>query len=154
MRKKAYPIMIAQRHPAHLSIQSEQTFFSEKIISGEKIHTVLGNYALWLQRFERIKDGTACLSLRKWQGLPYRSKQTEIIRLDATHGIGIQHITGLKSESMYGVNVDGFKVDWTRIARNDGLTFWEFSQCFFWNPKGIDNGAIIHFTPFRYEQHD
>lgn len=68
------------------------TGFRELYEEGIKIHTIRANYPLWRQRFESIKDGEACLSLRQWLGKPYASKQELICNLYSTDGIGLQQL--------------------------------------------------------------
>lgn len=114
----------------------------------KKIHTIRANYPLWEQRFAEIERGDACLSVRQWTGMPYRSKQVEIGCLTARDGIGIQEfsleqIRRLISKGMLSV---GWISD---VARNDGLDYEDWQNWF----KSYDESqpmAIIHFTKFRY----
>jgi len=84
--------------------------------------------------------------LRYWQGLPYRSKQVEFLRLTKNDGIGLQRLTNFKN-CVYA-EIENKKIDWQDIATNDGLTFLRFDKWF----ENADNNdkAIIQFTNFRY----
>ena len=157
---RTYVLIISSSFPKTHKRAGEQTYFKEKIGTAlmnhekphglhEKLHTIRGNYELWEKRFEKIDRGEACLSIREWTGMPYRSKQIEFARLTKDDGIGIQslHMTPL------GWFVDGCDTDITTkdFAKNDGLTLIDFSHWF----KGeisidMEPMAIIHFTEFRY----
>lgn len=47
--------------------------------------------------------------------------------------------------------VDGKQVSAYDLAKNDGLSVEDFTECFFGCNKGnVFDGVIIHFTDFRY----
>ncbi len=109
---------------------------------------------MWRENFDEIDNGDACLSVRHWSGLPYRSKQVEFVRLTRDDGIGLQKLKFEKDESgrrsiMLNI-IDGkYASAIQTVARNDGLSFEDFMEWF----KDYDLNkpmAIIHFTPFRY----
>ena len=102
---KTYVVMISKYAPKQLG--GYQTNFVDKIINKEKKHTLRSNYEYWRQRFEKINSGEACLSLRYWQGLPYRSKQVEFLRLTKNDGIGLQRLTNFKN-CVYNINNPNF----------------------------------------------
>ena len=121
----------------------------------KKLHTIRANYDLWAKRFEQVKRGEACISVREWTGKPYRSPQVEITRLTQEHGIGLQKLDAIKaSEAGYvDYKLLSFKkhkrVTYEELAPNDGLTLEDFREWF----KDCDPAkpmAIIHFTKFRY----
>jgi hypothetical protein len=125
-------------HPRH----GNKTFFKEKILSGEKIHTIRGNYTYWKKIVKQVNKGEAILSVREWSGKPYNSKQREIKQFTK---LGIQKIATKKKS----IKIDNKKYNYElliRIANNDGLDLLNFCS---WFPKGI-KGVIIHFTDFRY----
>lgn len=137
----------------------EPTEFASKFRKA-KIHTIRSNYALWRKRFDEIEAGEACISVRQWSGLPYRSKQVEIARLTKEDGIGIECLfirKGGIGESGLVANVDGFPVDANVLAANDGLDYEDW-QGWFDNDKMLTYSncvhplPIIHFTGFRYEK--
>ena len=72
---KTYVLMVSTKFPAYHFLNGEPTLFIEKIASGEKITSIRFNYELWRKRFEKINKGEAVLSVRSWEGKPYRSKQ-------------------------------------------------------------------------------
>jgi len=146
---KTYVITVSRNFPGKHPRKGEETCFIEKIKSGVKLHTIRGNYELWVKRFEKIEKGEACLSLRYWEGKPYSSKQVEFLRLDKSDGIGIQKVEFF--DYLYGVNIDD-RPQGTFInvlAKNDGLNNADFESWF----RGYDLSkpmALIHFTKFRY----
>ena len=75
MKKKTYVLMISENFPKYHQKAGEPTFFARKIEEGKKIHTIRQNYELWNKRAEKINKGEAILSIRKWSGKAYRSKQ-------------------------------------------------------------------------------
>ena len=126
-----------------------------------KKHTIRANYELWRKRFEKIERGEACLSIRQWEGKPYRSKTIEIFRLTKEHGIGLQKLLLGDDVDMigeYSLIEDGWtlfgikgdtKVYNQQLAKNDGLSLNDWEEWF----KGYDTTkplAVIHFTKFRY----
>ena len=174
---KTYVIMLSQTFPANHPRRGEETKFKQQIINaifvnqgwnkiaayperGDKLHTIRANYDLWKKRIDEVQRGEACLSLRQWEGKPYRSKQIEFARLTNQDGVGIQQVN---------INLDCYdahkSVDWfipkpikktefcwfngTAIAYNDGLLIQDWVNWF----KDYDLSkplAIIHFTKFRY----
>lgn len=169
---KTYVLMLADKFPATHQRKGEQTFFHRKVINGlnypinfqpvfgcnepaKKIHTIRKNAELWVKRFEQIDSGKACLSLRMWEGKPYKSKQIEIARLTKEDGIGIQlGYIGIEREHPtlsigYPENGSIEFIEGDLISYNDGLTRWDWCDWF----KNYDISkpmAIIHFTKFRY----
>lgn len=176
MFMKTYVLMLSQAFPAKHPRAGESTIFATKLQNaigipilgkpffapGEpvtKVHTIRANYDLWKKRFDKIDKGEAELSIRVWDGKPYRSKQIEIARLNRSHGIGIQRVfIDMRHYDTYSI------VDWhitypeelridcfqgNAIAFYDGLTLKDWLYWF----KTYDLSkpmAIIHFTPFRY----
>lgn len=154
---KTYVLTISKTFPTTHPRAGDPTYFKYKMFSlfpelhnkiieefGEllppKIHTIRLNYELWLKRSEEINKGKAILSIREWEGKPYRSKQTEIFTCSE---IGIQKLyTGMPW------NIDG-KVIPSEIWFNDGLNHNDFIDWFMSYPLCV-NMAIIHFTDFRY----
>lgn len=159
-KKKIYVLMLSRLFPASHPKAGERTYFREKIVvAGKlssrqvdfpKLHTIRANYEFWKKRMEEIQRGEAILSIRQWEGKPYRSKQAEILQLGAEDGIGIQQLLyedKLFEDDFFKVNGQG--VDIIQLAHNDGLTFDNWADWF----KHYDLSkplAIIHFTPFRY----
>lgn len=131
----------------------------------EKIHTCRSNYPLWSKRIKEVQEGKAVLSLRYWEGKPYRSKQIEFFQLDKNSGIGIQELKfGYNSELVkhekyinvitkpYVYEIDNLSeiyINSETLAHNDGLMFEDFVN-WFKNYKLNEPMAIIHFTKYRY----
>lgn len=143
---KTYVLMISEKFPATHPKAGFATNFPLAIKHYDKIHTIRGNYKLWKERFEKIDAGEAILSVRIWDGKPYRSKQLEIFRYDNTKGIGVEKaiFSGLNIATIGDKTI--FR---SQLAQNDGLSREDFDSWF----SGYDLTkpmAVIHFTPFRY----
>lgn len=121
----------------------DPTGFENKIRSGEKIHTIRTNYDYWKPIVDCVNRGDGMLSVRKWTGKPYRSKQEEITQLDE---VGLQHFEWDPDKFMC---IDGkYPTKLDPIAINDGLSpkdFWNWFE-----DKLPFQGALIHFTDFKY----
>lgn len=164
---KTYVITLSKKFPSGHIRAGEPTYFWEKFIKGQgnysciyrdfwetttpKIHTIRANYPLWEQRFAEIERGDACLSVRQWTGMPYRSKQVEIGCLTARDGIGIQMLSfpggDISAPITSGRRRKLLNLD--DLSRNDGLSY---SDWYKWFDK-YDRSkpmVIIHFTKFRY----
>lgn len=123
------------------------TRFKEGILNGKKIHTLRPNFEFWKHRIEQVRQGKAVLSIREWDGNPYRSKQTEIARLTTKDGVGIQELTW-KGDG-HPFLVDGKKVNMLMLANNELSTLERIHSRMVEldHPKSY---AVIHFTNFRY----
>lgn len=147
---KTYVLILSKVFPNNHKRAGEETEFELKFVFGgklEKKHTIRANYPLWKKRMAEVQQGKAVLSVRQWTGKPYRSKQVEIARLTAAHGVGIQMLKMI--DLFRPVTIDGHKVELPDLAANDGLSFNDWYDWF----KGYDLReplVIIHFTPFRY----
>lgn len=148
---KTYVITVSRQFPGKHPRKGQETNFVQKILNKEKIHTIRSNYDLWKKRFEKISSGKACLSIRYWEGKPYKSKQVEVIRLDKSHGIGIQKIEF--PDYLYGAIVDErmFGIITSQLAANDGLSHGDFEDWFSKYKYDLSKPmALIHLTEFRY----
>ena len=116
---------------------------SNEPIMGKKIHTIRANYELWEKRAKEINNGKAILSIRYWSEKPYMSKQVEICRLEK---IGVEKLEDPTNFAF--APIEGKKVDWELVAKNDGLSFLDFCEWF--KIRSKKPMAIIHFTDFRY----
>lgn len=161
---KTYVITLSRKFPKDHKRAGEPTNFYEKFVTGRgnysciyrdfwestppKIHTIRANYPLWARRFAEIERGDACLSVRQWTGMPYRSPQVEIARLTKEDGIGIQRLEFVDSK----LGLPRIGIVYQRkneLALNDGLSYEDWEDWF----KCYDLAqpmAIIHFTKFRY----
>lgn len=158
---KTYYLMLSQVFPVTHARAGQPTGFKEKVeaaikqLEGElwKLHTIRGNYERWERIFNEIYAGKACLSIRVWEGKPYRSKQIEIVRLTREDGIGLQKLSffcnRLKSPQVH-IKENTVRCYTDReLANNDGLSLNDWQEWF----KDYDLSqpmAIIHFTHFRY----
>ena len=143
LHKKVYVLMLAKQFPKGHPKAGESTGFFNKIVGGEKIHTIRNNYPLWESRIEQINSGFAVLSVRGWTGNAYRSKQIEIMQFEK---LGIQKMYFKE----YGICIPGADMpDDIVVAKNDGLSEGDFDDWLEFRPT--EPMAIIHFTDFRYE---
>jgi hypothetical protein len=127
-------LTVSDYFPANHPKRGEKTGFEYKIKNGIKIHTIRANYDFWKKRIDVINDGLAILSIRRWTGKPYRSKQEEIVNLDK---VGIQKLD------------TGQPLNSNLYAEGDGLSVEDF-RSWFLNYDFDKPMAIIHFTEFRY----
>ena len=152
---KTYVITLSKTFPVTHARAGEPTDFKKKFLAAInrdlnewwKMHTMRSNYERLAKWFEEIDKGEACLSVREWEGVPYRSKQIELARLTREDGIGLQILRFDKSGSC--PNVDYKYVAVAKLANNDGLSIKDWKDWF----KNYDTSkpmAIIHFTGFRY----
>lgn len=142
-----YVLTVSELFPKTHKKSGKPTGFLLSIKHYDKIHTIRGNYDLWAKRFEKINKGEAILSVRIWSGKPYQSKQQEIFKYDKkTHGIGLQKLE--QPNNFVFAPIEGKKVPWDLVAKNDGLSFDDF--CDWFKVRSDKPMAIIHFTDFRY----
>lgn len=148
-----YVIMVSQRFPLGHIREGQETGFEEKILSGEKIHTIRANTAIWKKRVDKVKKGKAVIELRRWEGAPYRSKQILIKRLTHEDGVGFQEV--LLSRKIEGMTARVLEDKAARnislytLAKNDGLDTASYISWFSHYDLSQPLG-IIHFTSKRY----
>lgn len=144
-KPKTYVLIVAKEFPKGHDKEGLDTEFPEKILTGDKIHTIRFNYPLWEKRIDEINKGNAVLSIRFWEDKPYRSKQIEIKQLKK---VGIQKLTYQHLEMFF---IDDRQRSCFVIAKNDGLTWDDFKSWFSPLKKLVgEELAVIHFTGFRY----
>ena len=142
---KTYILTLAKHFPLCHHRAGEPTEFKEKFLNGEKIHTIRSNYGLWKARVKEVQNGTAVISVRQWKDKPYRSEQITICELNKDSGLGIEKIS-LPSLGNLGIVLKLYP----DLDKNDGLSCLDWINWFehYERNKPL---AIIHFTPFRYE---
>lgn len=148
MSKKVYVITVSTVFPKGHPREGEETGFVEKLIRGEKIHTIRGNYEYWKKVSEAVNAGTHVLSFRTWNGVPYRSGQTEFLELSSFEVEKIA-ITKIVPRVFTPKNMS---LHFGDVCHNDGLSEEDFHNWFF-PPKSkheIVKAAMLHFTDFRY----
>jgi len=149
---KTYVLIISEYFPKSHIRSGELTNFIPSIKLGIKKHTIRSNFQLWEKRFEEIKKGNACISVRSWIGKPYKSKQKEHIVLTDLDGIGIEKVTislNVQRVLIFKDKIPIKTLPIKELSKNDGLVDTDFVDWF----KGvlpITEMAIIHFTKFRY----
>ena len=150
-----YQLMIAESFPKWHSRAGEPTNFRAQLRK-TKLHTFRGDYTKWRKRFDKIERGEACLSVRVWAGVPYRSDQRVICNLGKDDGIGLQllqfHEPGKKFTWVGEPHVDGKRVGVAQFANNDGLTVEDWIRWLLEVPKSdlTQDFALIQLTDFRY----
>ena len=136
MKKKTYVLMVSEKFPLHHPRAGEPTLFEKKILSGEKHQTIRRNWNAWTKREKEINEGRAILSIRKWTGIPYRSKHKEIAQFKSIHVVR----QGFPSmDSVPDFYIPTLK----KIASLDGLSFQDFKDWVRGSEKIFD--AIIYF---------
>lgn len=164
MKKKIIVMTVSKQFMKDHPRAGEDTGFVEKILSGQKLHTIRhGTY--WRDVTIKVNTGTHYLSLRTWDGTPYNSKQTEFMQV---HEMAWQEIIidarHLKNTvSIDGTNIKGVARILNTIALNDGLDRDDFNAWFkiartypgkgsygcYWKPQ-VTTAGIIHFTNLWY----
>lgn len=150
---KTYYLTLSKMFPKGHRSEGKPTNFEEKVKNGVKFHTIRANYEFWRERFEKIKKGEACLSIRQWVGTPYGrgSTQREIARLTKDDGIGLQMLE-FRYDNIYLPIIDDRCMYYpSEIAEKDGLSVEDWLDWF----KDYDLSkpmAIIHFRNWRYNR--
>lgn len=129
----------------------EPTNFKEKILSGEKIHTIRPETNKW-----KIGDQ---ISMRYWTGKPYHSKQEifcekfEVVELIPICIVGIwsgNSQTPIDPINFIKEGKDLYsKKEMEKIAKNDGLNFIQLESWFKLNEKSF-KGTLIAWQPTNY----
>lgn len=151
---KTYFLTFSLVFPKTHARSGEPTYFREKLITGEKLHTIRANYHLWKKRIDEVNAGEAILSVRYWSGKPYNSKQLRIAEFNKDSGVGVQKLGFYDDgDSHYSFEnpytADSFDVYILELAGNDGLSLEDFREWF----RKYDLSkpmAIIQLTKFRY----
>jgi len=157
---KCYVLMVAETFPVGHPKAGLPTLFKEKILKGEKVHTIRKNSKLWANRVYDVLTGKAYISIRTWTGKPYHSKQKQFAVLQKVgfELFGMDRPTS-KSEApdvywQIGQAKCGSHL-WD-VAKNDGLSYEDFKSWFFpcdSKPANF-NGCILHFSDFRYNKNE
>lgn len=152
---KTYVITLSKNYMKGHPKAGQPTNFKEKFLSGEKIHTIRGNFPLWEKRIKEVQEGKAILSIREWIGVPYKEKQVVIKDLTCDDGVGIQPTYLDIHDSQDAKNIRMLVNDQeiesiNQVAANDGLSLIDFSKWFFPKQTGCFDGGVIHFTKYRY----
>lgn len=136
-----------QGHPK----AGKPTYFKERFMDGDKLHTIRLNKAYWTPKIKEVQDGIAQLSVRQWSEKPFRSNQEILKNLTADDGVGFQdciidtehELVLMERKTQKGL----FDYDvLPNVEENDSLSFFDFWTWF----KEDTNAIIIHFTDFRY----
>lgn len=143
-KKKCYVLIVSRYFPKTHKRSGQETNFIKHILNGVKKHTIRMNFDLWESRVKEIDQGRAYVSIRYWEGKPYRSKQIEVAKF---YDLGLQKL----QKSMIGWCIDNYDSELTtgELAKNDGLTGNDFRGWFKEIPE--EALAILHFTNFRYK---
>ena len=153
MRKDKITIMFSRLFPTTHSRRGEPTRFIEKVMLGEKIHTIRRHFDKWKILADKTHEKRYSISLCQWAATPRRSKHREIGLLDSR--IGVQRVQLLyfaESDNIIAT-VDGKDVPVETLATNDGLSVEDFKEWFFGRNRTENDeyvGCIIHLTDFRY----
>lgn len=142
----------------------QDTHFADLVRNGGKIHTCRDNPEYWIKKIERLKAAGGTLSIREWEGKPYRSPQDTVMEISSE----VVHVSVLKLTRLtfdgptsgchyhtYSAIVGNRHVLTEEIAKNDGFDnehdFLAFLDPLFdkYQSETI-RLAIIHFTDFRY----
>lgn len=144
---KTFVLMISEKFPANHDRAGQDTHFIEKIKSRTKLHTLRGNYQLWAKRAMEINANRAVLSVRVWEGIPYRSRQIEIMQFTTLAVERLEYMTILNTKANVAKIENAKPIPIEQLAQNDGLTPADFRSWF----TGYDmpnEMAVLHFTDY------
>lgn len=144
-------IMVSKQFPKYHPKSGQPTHFVQKILhsllpSGYKPITEIGNPAKYhtIRAGERWKVGEMA-SIRIWTGLPYRSKQEEICKVEIKK-VWRFEIKKVRESifTQYQAFVDGNRcdIDGKELIQNDGLSYDDFCDWFRLNNHKKD----VHFS--------
>jgi len=147
--RKKHVLMIANKFLATHPKAGEPTHFYEKILSGEKKHTIRQNYDKWAKKAEQINNATHVLVAKEWTGKPYCSPQ-KILFYQAK--LVVQKLDILPQQNLIYIDDQLFLRPKETIANNDGLSIEDFVNWFSYKkPTDLQNLAILHFShKFKY----
>ncbi|MCX6210124.1 MAG: hypothetical protein NTZ59_11685 [Bacteroidetes bacterium] len=121
------------------------TNFKEKILSGQKIHT--------LRESNRFKAGMALHMAYGVRTKHYQQFNKDIDNLSTCVSVQEVFMT-IKKWGVIEITIDDDKYlhrnKVEALIRNDGLTYIEFVNWFFPKDKDTWKGYIIHWTDFKY----
>lgn len=142
-KKKIAVVLMSKVFPQGHLHEGLPTNFVESIKAGTKKHTIRLNYDYWQRKAAKINAGEMELSIRVWEGKPYRSKQVEVARY--SH-LRISHIEGVYGTTdanprLWIDNVEIANVE--QVANNDGLTLADWTNYFFRTTNSFD-GVILY----------
>lgn len=144
----------------------EETHFADLVRDGKKIHTCRDNADYWCNKIERLKAAGGTLSIREWEGKPYRSRQITIADIPAEQ-VDVQrltvqrayvHILNSNAEPLVGyrATINDKLVPMKELATNDGFDrerdFEDFIDPLFdkYHSDTITL-AVIYFNNYRYQ---
>lgn len=154
MKKQVVIICLSRMFPKTHRRAGAKTSFAHSFKDGTKIHTIRTGYERWRHNLDKVINGTYSVSLREWEGVPYRSPQKGISVLTDVgyERISMQYDPDTKNVKavIAGIPYNGDVKD---LAKNDGLKWEDFVDYFFGkgaHSSTLFQGIIIHFTKFRY----
>jgi hypothetical protein len=117
------------------------TRFPEKIILGEKVHTIRQDLKKRWRQGRPIQHVTG-----------NRTKLRDMFLENECDGVQTIKILFTKEAEVKRVIVDGIDIpEWKTIAENDGLTVDQFTKWFYSASEAeVFTGVIIHWTNLRY----
>lgn len=65
---KTYVIILSKTFPKSHPLSGQETGFGSSFKSGQKIHTVRGNYPMWKKRFEEVQERDCCFVCQRMDG--------------------------------------------------------------------------------------
>lgn len=125
------------------------TGFVQKILSGQKIHTMREGERWKAGYYIHMATGTRTKNYDQ-----FNIERPDLQKCIATQKVVMVHKKN-KTIGSLSVEIDGRFLSGKEVAdliNNDGLTFGDFWQWFF--PKGLKvekwQGQLIHWTHFKY----
>lgn len=167
---KIYQLGISKVYLSGHPKAGQPTHFKEKILcgvqntvahckgtsihTGSKIHTIRPNYEYWKGIEAKVNSGEGILSLREWEGTPYKSKRPEFLPLTKMRVDKL--VLEIEPRSSKTMAITTLWIDdqncskrLNELAVNDGLeNSMDLVQ---WLGFKTFHGCLISFTDHRYQ---
>lgn len=149
MKAKIVNIPFMRYYAVATTFGGQPTEFEDKIVSGQKIHTIRKSYGYWASRIDNAqKSPDSIYKLSLWTDKPYVSKQYQAQTGNA-YDLWYAPITFKKLDDSI-VLIDGVEYPLQRIAHSDGLTEEIFKDWFKSFVDDTEPSIIIGWTPRPY----
>lgn len=151
---KTHVLMVSRTFPSWHPKKGQPTYFLEKILRARnkrpkkqlfiqhgldysiketKIHTIRSNFDFWHKRISDIHYGGFELSLRYWEGMPYKSRQIELLKIPGKD-LSLQKLIFIDGDinrpTIAGNGSAVFGISPDMLSENDGLTLEDWKQWF------------------------
>lgn len=131
---KKFRMPISKTFPATHPKAGQPTYFFEAICESKKLHTIRSNYHNWANRAKQVNENIATITYYEWDGIPYRSSNTDLFTLKFMHVSKLEFADpgGVTINNICNVFIDDilYKIPFNKIAENDYLSPSDFYDWF------------------------